>query len=138
MSRALAKPAHQEWHDKPLWQHHVEVVENWQRKNNPNEEAVAKRLSWLRTKSPEAFRYLCQNDLTCASIAVQHKWVVTHADDPQRGWGNRAAVQATLQRIQKPLPGGAQLPDAKAYIAALRAALERYAPENLDLLPPIS
>lgn len=60
------------------------------------------------------------------------------AELAQRGWGDRAAVQATLRRILKPLADGSELPNKAALLAAMRAALERYAPENLDLLPPIS
>lgn len=121
-----------DWHEKSLWRHHADVFENWRHKNNPTQEAIATRLSWLRTKSPEAFRYLCQTDLDCASIAVQRKWALITDDDPQRGWSDRTAVQTTLNRIQQPLPDGSGLP--KSFIAALKAALERYAPENLDLL----
>lgn len=80
------------------------------------------QLSFMRNHCKQAFDQLCRTDLKCASIAVRRGWVKD--DDPQRGWGDRQAVAKTLARA----------PGDKAVIAAIRAALTRYAPEHLDLV----
>lgn len=92
-------------------------------------------LSRLRQLAPAAFRKFCQTDTEAASIAVKRRWIVESEDrDPQLGWGNRAAVINTIRKCREPLPDGRPNQFTKPTLAALRAALERYAPENLDLL----
>jgi hypothetical protein len=93
------------------------------------------RLDWLRSKAPEAFRHLCETDNACASVAVQRKWVLDADDgDPQRGWGDRGAVAASIRKANALLPDGKPNPATDRLLDYLRAALERYAPENLDLM----
>ena len=122
-----------DWHDKPLCQHHADVFFRWKRER-PDQEKLATRLSWLRSQSPEAFRYVCQTDIDCASIAVQRKWVFDADHDPKLGWGDRKAVAESIRKARGRLPTGKDNFATPALIACLRAALERYAPDNLDLL----
>ena len=94
------------------------------------------RLDWLRSKAPTAFRHLCETDNACASVAVQRKWIFDGQRDPQLGWGDRQAVAASIRKARQRMPDGNPNPFTQRLIACLRAALERYAPENLDMLEP--
>ena len=88
-------------------------------------QSAAIQLSFMRNQCPDAFKQLCAEDPKCASIAVRRGWFRASDHDPQRGWGDRAAVATTLARA----------PGHKVVISAIRAARNRYAPENLDLVP---
>lgn len=101
------------------------------RRTNPNFKPAVS-LSVVRKHYPRAFRHLCNTDTACASIAVSHGWISGLDDDPKRGWDNRAAVSRTLARIDA-MPKDSLSTSMRA---ALRSALEHYAPENLDLLEP--
>lgn len=115
------------------WMH----VEAFQRTRGDRGFDPAVRLSWMRTKCPDAFKHLCQTDTECASIAVQRKWVFEADLDPQLGWGNRQAVARTIAKAQARLSDGRPNAFSVANTGAIRGALERYAPENLDLQEPV-
>lgn len=117
----------------PLDHMHIAAVQRTRRENGFD---LATRLSWLRDKAPEAFRNICRTDNQAASIAVRRGWKVDDDQDPKRGWGDRTAVAASVRNARALLPDGTSNAATIPLIAAMKAALERYAPENLDLLEP--
>lgn len=122
-------------HDpKKLTACHVEAVRRSMR--NPGFD-LALRLSWLRFRDPAAFHELIETEPECASVAVSRKWVHVDDTDPKRGWGDAKAVQLTIRKILAPLPNGQRSPFVPSHLSALRAALEKYAPENLYLVPDL-
>lgn len=92
------------------------------------------QLGFMRTLATKAFEHLCRTDTKCASIAVRRGWLRDDEKDPQRGWGDRCAVAETIRRVRIPMPKSDGID--KAALAAIKAALTRYAPENLDLIEP--
>jgi hypothetical protein len=109
-----------------VWQSEREIVKADRR--------MLASLAFMRSRFPAVFKHLCRSDLEVADIAVRKGWHEADTYDPQQGWGDAEAVQRAIRRIRAPMPDGTPMPMQKIYLNAIRSALEKWAPENLDLL----
>lgn len=95
---------------------------------------MAISLSFIRKFSPEAFAYICRTDAEAHRIASLRGWVADDSD-PKKGWGDPLAVSRSVLKVTALMPDGKPSRFLADHLALLRAAVQKYAPENLGLVP---
>jgi hypothetical protein len=105
---------------------------------------LERRLARYRDNHQAAYRYILRTDAEAAAIARQRGWVEDGREEQaafeqrlKADWGSttEAEIGYKLIELEKQVDAGLSPSLAAALLSMLRAAVEKYAPQHLGLIP---